>query len=163
MGTIVVELNPQEAPLTVNNFLQYVDEGHYDGTIFHEIHADSAVIGGTHTNDFEKKAVRVPVRNEAHNGLKNVRGAIAMAGVPGVIDSATSGFFINLADNSHLDHQDETPEGYGYCVFGKVVEGMDVADRIGKVKTHDTQDKGGKPLERVPVEPVLIRSVRLMR
>ncbi|NLE40152.1 MAG: peptidyl-prolyl cis-trans isomerase [Pirellulaceae bacterium] len=163
MGTIVVEFNSQEAPLTVNNFLQYVDEGFYDGTIFHEIHEGSAVIAGTHTKDLEKKMSRVSVRNEAHNGLKNVRGAVAMARDPGMIDSATSGFFINLTDNPHLDHQDDTPEGYGYCVFGKVVEGMDVAERVGKVKTHDTQDKAGKPLDRSPVEPVVIRSIRVMR
>jgi len=163
LGDIVVQLDSEKAFLTVDNFLRYAEDGYYDGTIFHDVKRGYAIIGGAHTEDLSRKPLRLSVRNEAANGLKNLRGAIAMAREPDVIDSATSVFFINLADNPHLDHRDDTPEGYGYCVFGKVVEGMDVADRIGQLAVRETTAKDGSPLPRLPVETVRINSVRLIR
>ncbi|MBN2216069.1 MAG: peptidylprolyl isomerase [Pirellulales bacterium] len=163
LGDMVVELDAENALLTVNNFLDHADDGFYDGTIFHEVNRGYAIMGGSHAEDLSVKPARLSVRNEADNGLKNVRGAVAMARDPGTIDSATSVFFINLTDNPHLDHRDATPEGYGYCVFGKVVEGMDVADRIGEVDTRETTAKDGSPLPRAPAEPVVIRSIRRVR
>jgi len=163
LGDIVIKLNAKKAFLTVNNFLRYADEGFYDGMIFHEVNQGYAIIGGTHTEDLSSKPTHISVRNEADNGLKNLRGTIAMARDPGTIDSATSVFFINLADSPHLDHRDATAEGYGYCVFGKVVEGMDVADRIGNVKVHEVTTKDGSTLARAPVEPVVIKSIRVIR
>jgi peptidyl-prolyl cis-trans isomerase A (cyclophilin A) len=162
LGDIVVRLDAEKTPLTVNNFVRYADERYYDGTIFHEVNRGYAVMGGGRTEDLSQKPVHVSVRNEANNGLKNVRGTIAMARDPGIIDSATSVFFINLADSPHLDHRDDTPEGYGYCVFGKVVEGMDVADRIGEVEVREAKAQDGSTLPRVPVAPVLIKSIRLL-
>lgn len=163
LGDIVVELDAEKALLTVNHFLDHADNGFYDGTIFHEVNRGYAVMGGSHAEDLSVKPARLSVRNEADNGLKNVRGAVAMARDPGTIDSATSVFFINLTDNPHLDYRDATPEGYGYCVFGKVVEGMNVADRIGEVDTRETTAKDGSPLPRAPAEPVVIRSIRRVR
>ncbi|MBN1589865.1 MAG: peptidylprolyl isomerase [Pirellulales bacterium] len=161
LGDIRVRLDRQRAQLTVENFLQYANQKYYDGTIFHEVNPGYAVIGGLYTEDLARKPTGVPVRNEAHNRVKNVRGTIAMARDPDAMDSATSSFFINLTDSPHLDYRDETPAGYGYCVFGEVIEGMDVADRIGNVKLHKVTAEDGSPFERLPVEPVVIRSIRV--
>ena len=152
LGAIRVEVYPDKAPATVRNFLEYVREGHYNGTIFHRVIPSFMIQGGGMTPDMREKRTRRPVKNEATNGLKNERGTLAMARTA-VVDSATAQFFINLKDNRPLDHRDETARGFGYAVFGKVIEGMDVVDRIAEVQT------GRKAMhDDVPLEPVLIRS-----
>ncbi|HHQ48100.1 MAG TPA: peptidyl-prolyl cis-trans isomerase [Acidobacteria bacterium] len=147
---MVLELDTAKAPVTVENFLRYVREGFYDGTVFHRVIPGFMIQGGGFTAAMEKKRTHPPIKNEAGNGLANLRGTIAMARTSQV-NSANSQFFINVVDNHFLDHRDNSPRGYGYCVFGKVVEGMDVVDAIAKVKTgvsHGMRD--------VPVEPVII-------
>ena len=135
MGDIKVKLDPEKAPVSAKNFLTYVNEGHYDGLIFHRVIRDFMIQGGGFTKEMrEKRAAHPPIKNEAGNGLKNDRGTIAMART-GVVDSATAQFFINVVNNDFLNHVDETPRGYGYAVFGKVVEGMDVVDKIRAVPT----------------------------
>ena len=154
-GDVVVELDAKKAPQTVDNFLRYVDGGFYDQTIFHQVARDRVVIGGTYNTKMLEKKPRTPIRNEAHNGLKNTRGTIAMARCPDAVDSATSQFFFNLADNTWLDYKDRTLGGYGFCVFGQVVAGMDVLDKIGAVAVQRRP-----PFEQLPVEPVIIQSMR---
>ena len=152
-GTIVLELDAEKAPKTVENFLQYAKEGFYDGTIFHRVIDGFMIQGGGMEPGMQEKATRAPIPNEADNGLSNTRGTIAMARTPDP-HSATAQFFINVSDNPFLDHRSPTPDGWGYCVFGKVVEGMDVVDRIKGVPTTTRgyhQD--------VPVEDVIIESV----
>jgi len=127
-------LDDEKAPETVQNFIDYVKSGHYDGTIFHRVIDGFMVQGGGFTKDMNQKETRAPIRNEAANGLRNKRGTIAMARTM-VVDSATSQFFINLVDNDFLDFTAPTTQGYGYAVFGKVTDGMDVVDAIAKVKT----------------------------
>ncbi len=153
LGDIKVELNSEKAPVTVFNFLKYVDSGFYNGTIFHRVIDGFMIQGGGFTRDMEQKPTRAPIQNEAHNGMKNERGTIALARTQ-QIHSATSQFFINVVDNDFLNYSAPTPQGYGYCVFGRVVEGMDVVDRI---KTVPTRNMG--PFQNVPVEPVEITSV----
>ncbi len=153
IGEIQAELDPVKAPKTVANFLQYVKDGHYDGTIFHRVISNFMIQGGGFTKDFQQKATRAAVVNEAGNGLKNVRGTLAMART-NVVDSATSQFFINVVDSDFLDHKDETARGFGYCVFGKVTKGLDVVDKIRAVKTGNANGMGD-----VPVEPVVILSI----
>ncbi len=150
LGAITVELDPEHAPITVENFLGYVRDGFYDGTVFHRVIKDFMIQGGGMTPDLSQKGTKPPIKNEAANGLGNVRGSIAMART-GVVDSATSQFFINVVDNAFLDHRSPDPAGYGYAVFGRVTDGMDVVDAIRVVKT------GGQD---VPVEPVVIESIR---
>ena len=152
-GTITLELNETKAPETVANFVQYAKDGHYDGTIFHRVIDGFMIQGGGFTRDMNQKTTRAPIRNEAMNGLKNVRGTIAMARTS-VVDSATSQFFINLVDNDFLDFTNPTPRGFGYAVFGCVTDGMDVVDAIAKVKTGT---RGY--YENVPDEVVLIKKV----
>jgi len=149
-----VELWADKAPGTVKNFLRYVDEKFYEGTILHRVISNFMIQGGGLTRDLRRKATHDPIKNEAKSDLKNVRGTIAMARTSDV-DSATSQFFINVRDNHGLNHQDETEEGFGYCVFGKVVEGMDVVDKIRAVKTGVVS--GYKD---VPLTPVVIESVK---
>ena len=156
MGEIKVELYPDKAPITVKNFLDYVDAKFYDGTIFHRVIPGFMNQGGGFTADMQQKPTRAPIKNEAGNGLKNTVGTVAMART-GVVDSATAQFFINTADNAFLDHRDETPAGFGYAVFGKVVNGMDVVKKIAAVPTAN---KGG--LQNVPVTAVVIESVRVV-
>lgn len=158
LGTMTLRLDAEHAPLTVDNFLAYVEEGFYEGTVFHQIFRGQGVVGGGYTADGRLKSARSPIRNEADNGLKNRRGTIAMLRSPDSIDSAQSQFFINLADNELLDHRDRTPEGYGYCVFGQVVEGLDVLDKIANVSVKDTPE-----MSCMPVEPVLIKSMRRVK
>ncbi len=135
MGDIVVELNPAKAPKTVSNFLYYVKSGFYNNTIFHRVINGFMIQGGGHTADMQEKAnSRKPVVNEAGNGLKNDAYTIAMARTNDP-DSATAQFFINVANNDFLNHKNETPSGYGYAVFGKVIQGQDVVDRIKSVST----------------------------
>jgi cyclophilin family peptidyl-prolyl cis-trans isomerase len=156
MGDLTVKLDAEKAGITVDNFLRYVDAGHYNGTVFHEVHAGHVIIGGAYTPELVEKKTDGPIFNEARQGLKNLRGTIAMARKPDVIDSATCHFYINVQDHPNLDHKsDETAEEYGYCVFGEVSDGMDVVERIANVAVHDTSD-----FECIPVENVLIQSIR---
>ncbi len=157
LGRFVLELYPEKAPRTVENFLRYVREGFYEGTVFHRVIPGFVVQGGGLTEDLAPKPTHPPVRNEADNGLSNRRGTVAMARTM-VVDSATSQFFINLADNTFLDHRDKTPRGYGYAVFGKVVEGMDVVDAIASVKTGVVKGFRDVPLEPVVIERVVVLS-----
>lgn len=153
MGTITLELDEAKAPLTVANFVQYVKDGFYDGTIFHRVIDGFMIQGGGFTKDMNQKDTREAIRNEAMNGLKNDRGTIAMARTM-VVDSATSQFFINLVDNDFLNFQNPTPQGFGYAVFGKVTDGMDVVDAIGKVRTGNVGY-----FQNVPSETVTIRKI----
>ncbi len=153
MGSITLELDDTKAPVTVKNFIDYAKAGHYDGTIFHRVIDGFMIQGGGFTPAMEQKKTRDPIKNEATNGLSNARGTIAMARTS-VVDSATSQFFINLVDNAFLNFRAPTPQYYGYAVFGKVTEGMDVVDRIAKVRTGFAG-----PHQNVPVEPVVIKKV----
>jgi cyclophilin family peptidyl-prolyl cis-trans isomerase len=154
-GDIEIELNEEKAPITVKNFLEYVKSGHYDGLIFHRVIPGFMIQGGGMTADMRERKTREPIKNEAGNGLKNDRGTLSMART-GVVDSATSQFFINVKDNAFLNHTDETSRGFGYAVFAKVTKGMDVVDQIVAVRTTS---KG--PHENVPVEPVTINKARI--
>lgn len=154
-GTIKIELFPDKSPKTVENFLRYVDEKHYDGTIFHRVIADFMIQGGGMTPDYKEKPTHEPVKNEARADVPNKRGTIAMART-NVVDSATSQFFINVVDNAFLNHRGETPQTFGYCVFGQVIEGMDVVDKIRNVKTG----RGGPFPSDVPQTPMIIKSIR---
>ena len=153
-GTIRIELWADKAPVTVKNFLQYADEGAYDGTIFHRVINDFMIQGGGFTPDMKQKPTHDPIKNEAATDLKNARGTIAMART-NVVDSATSQFFINVKDNDFLDHKNESQAGFGYAVFGKVIEGMDVIDRI---KAIPTTSQGMH--QDVPSKPIIIESVK---
>jgi cyclophilin family peptidyl-prolyl cis-trans isomerase len=154
MGDITIELYPDKAPITVKNFFSYVDEKFYDGTIFHRVMKGFMIQGGGLTPDFTEKPVKPTIKNEAANKLKNKRGTIAMARMPDK-DSATSQFFINHVDNPGLDHRNNTPEGYGYAVFGKVINGLDVVDAIANVTI---MTKSGRA--NVPKETITIISIR---
>jgi cyclophilin family peptidyl-prolyl cis-trans isomerase len=154
-GDIVIELNEKAAPATTANFLRYVQEGFYDGTIFHRVIPHFVIQGGGHTPDMQQKPTHEPIVNEAANGLKNSRGSVAMARLPDP-NSATSQFFINLVDNNNLDYAG--PQKPGYAVFGKVVEGMEAVDEIAKVKTGRRDHQGD-----VPVEPVIIKSAKVVQ
>ncbi|MDH3308852.1 MAG: peptidylprolyl isomerase [Acidimicrobiia bacterium] len=151
LGSFTVELHSDEAPITAENFRQYVDAGFFDGTIFHRVIPGFMVQGGGFTADMVQKKTRATIKNEADNGLKNRRGTLAMARTQDV-NSASSQFFINLADNAFLDHGGRD---FGYAVFGKVVDGMDVVDAIAAVKTGTKKGHGD-----VPLDPVVVRSAR---
>ena len=153
-GDITLELETEKAPISVANFLAYAESGHYSDTIFHRVIKDFMIQGGNFTTEMAPKQTGAQIKNEASNGLRNLRGTIAMART-GVVDSATSQFFINLKDNGFLDHQNTSTRGYGYAVFGKVTKGMDVVDKIGASPTHTY-----RRFSDVPVEPVVIRSVK---
>jgi peptidyl-prolyl cis-trans isomerase A (cyclophilin A) len=153
-GKMRIELYADKAPLTVKNFLSYVDSGFYNGTIFHRVIPGFMIQGGGYGTGMTGKFTDSPIKNEAGNGLSNDKGTIAMART-GVVDSATSQFFINVADNSALNHRDDTPQGYGYCVFGRVIEGMNVADEISTVQTRTIGYYND-----VPVDDVVIISVK---
>ena len=154
-GIISLEFYPQAAPQTVKNFIQYVQDGFYDGTIFHRVIKGFMIQGGGLTADMQKKATRTPIPNEADNGLKNQRGTIAMARTMNP-HSATSQFFINTVDNPFLDHKGKNPKGWGYCVFGEVVDGMNVVDAIERLST--TVKTGRRD---VPITPVIIKRATL--
>ena len=155
MGNIVIELNEQAAPVTVKNFLGYVEEGFFDGTIFHRVIPDFMIQGGGLTDQMVQKQTREPIINEAHNGLKNMRGAIAMARTSDP-DSATCQFFINHRDNDFLNYVENGNPGY--AVFGKTIEGMDVVDAIASVNTTTRMGYNN-----VPVKPVKIKSARVVQ
>lgn len=153
-GDIKLQLDAEKAPKTVANFVEYVKAGHYDGTVFHRVIGNFMIQGGGFTADLKQKPTRAPIPLESRNGLKNERGAVAMARTS-VPDSATAQFFINVVDNPRLDYPN--PDGNGYAVFGRVIEGMDVVDAIRAVETTTS---GGH--QNVPVKPVLIKSARIV-
>ncbi len=154
MGDIKLKLYDAEAPITVKNFLEYVDGGHYNGTIFHRVIGNFMIQGGGFTPEMEQKPTKAPIKNEAANGRKNMRGTIAMARTQ-VIDSATSQFFINVVNNDFLNYRDPSMAGYGYCVFGEVVEGMDVVDQIKAVKTGNLHGFSDVPKTTVKIIEVV--------
>jgi peptidyl-prolyl cis-trans isomerase A (cyclophilin A) len=149
-GNIEIELNEAKAPVSVANFLSYVDSKFFDGLIFHRVIANFMIQGGGFTPDMNQKTGKAPVENEAGNGLNNDKYTIAMART-NVVNSATSQFFINTKANDFLNHKDNTPQGFGYAVFGKVVKGMDVVDAIGSVKTGTKNGFNDVPLETVTI------------
>ncbi len=154
-GKMVAELDAEKAPLTVENFAAYAREGFYDGTIFHRVIPGFMIQGGGFTKDMSQKPTKATIKNEAKNGLKNARGTLAMARTSQV-HSATAQFFINLVDNAFLDHKNISAEGFGYCVFGKVVEGLEVVDAIAGVKTGTVKGHGDVPLTPVLIEKVVV-------
>jgi cyclophilin family peptidyl-prolyl cis-trans isomerase len=151
LGAFTIEFFNDDAPVTVANFLQYVDDGHFDDTVFHRVIPGFMIQGGGMTANLDQKPTRAPIANEAKNGRKNLRGSLSMARTND-INSATSQFFVNLVDNDFLDHR---PGSYGYAVFGQVVEGMDVVDRIAAVKTGSKRGH-----DDVPLEPVVVTSAK---
>lgn len=155
-GEMIIELNAEAAPISAENFLSYVRDDFYKQTIFHRVIPNFMIQGGGFTVDMAQKKTAAEIKNEADNGLKNVRGSLAMARTQ-VVDSATSQFFINLVDNTFLNHQNKTPNGYGYAVFGQVVEGMDVVDEIASVATGNQSYH-----QDVPQEPIIIESCTII-
>lgn len=152
-GDIEAELFEDKAPISVKNFLSYVEKGHYKGTIFHRVINNFMIQGGGFDKDMNEKSTGAPIKNEAGNGVKNEAGTLAMART-NVVDSATAQFFINVVDNAFLDHRDNSPAGFGYAVFGKVTSGMPVVNTIKQVKT------GTKGMfEDVPTDPVVILDI----
>ncbi|MCM2327534.1 MAG: peptidylprolyl isomerase [Lysobacter sp.] len=151
MGAITIELDKAKAPVSSENFVKYVESGHYNGTIFHRVIDGFMVQGGGFTKDMQQKPTLAPIKNEAANGLKNDMYTLAMART-GVRDSATAQFFINVKQNDFLNYRDESPQGWGYAVFGKVVEGQDVVDKIRKVPTGNASMHQNVPLEPVVIE-----------
>ncbi|GAW68415.1 peptidyl-prolyl cis-trans isomerase [Geoanaerobacter pelophilus] len=157
-GNVKVELFEKQAPITVKNFLEYAKSGFYDGTIFHRVIPSFMIQGGGFNKEMIPKATRAPIKNEANNGLKNDRGTLAMART-GMVDSATAQFFINVVNNNYLNHNPAGGAGsFGYAVFGKVLEGMDVVDKIAGTPTGVVN---GMP--NVPVTPVVIKSVKVLK
>jgi cyclophilin family peptidyl-prolyl cis-trans isomerase len=155
LGSVTIALDAERAPKSVDNFLRYVDAGHYDGTVFHRVIPGFMAQGGGFDTSYEKKAVQAPVQNEADNGLKNVRGTVAMARTSDP-NSATAQFFVNVTDNAFLDHRGKTQADWGYTVFGTVTSGMDVIDRIVAMPTGAQ----GPFAKDAPLEQVVIRAVR---
>jgi len=156
LGELIIELNSEKAPTTVENFLHYVNDNFYSNTLFHRVIPGFMVQGGGFTAEFEQKEGIEPIKNEADNGLKNIRGSIAMARTSDP-HSASSQFFINLADNTFLNHTSPSSQGWGYAVFGQVVEGIELIDTIAKQKTGRRQEHAD-----VPVEDVIIESITLL-
>ncbi|NVJ61262.1 MAG: peptidylprolyl isomerase [Gammaproteobacteria bacterium] len=157
-GTITLELFQDKAPVTVKNFLRYVEQGRYDGTVFHRVKKEFVIQGGGFDKTYEPIDVFSTIKNEATNGLSNTRGTIAMARYDPK-DSADSQFFINLTDNDNLDHRNETNVGFGYAVFGKVIKGMDVADEIAKIPTGSIDHVG----DSVPAYPVILQDAEVTK
>ena len=155
LGTFVITLDPGKAPKSVENFLKYVDANHYDGTIFHRVIKTFMIQGGGYDQQLEKKPVRPAIENEADNGLKNTRGTVAMART-GEPHSATAQFFVNVVDNKFLDHTGKDQRGWGYAVFGKVTDGLDVVDKIKEIPTGPEG-----PFDKdCPQDPIVIRHIR---
>jgi cyclophilin family peptidyl-prolyl cis-trans isomerase len=154
-GSFSIQLDPAKAPKSVENFLAYVDANHYAGTVFHRVISTFMVQGGGYDAQYERKATQPPVQNEADNGLKNLRATVAMARTPDP-HSGTAQFFVNVTDNAFLDHTGKDPQGWGYAVFGKVIDGMDTVDKIKALKTGAV----GPFAKDAPLTPVLIESVR---
>ena len=160
LGAVKVKLDAKNAPFTVDNFLQnYVERGHYNDTIFHYVDGQSIAVGGGYDTQGNLKAARAEIPSEAHNGLKNTKGTIAMARAADYAHSATCQFFFNLQDNAAFDFQSpDSSETYGYCVFGEVVEGWDVVEKIAAVPVRETEIS-----PKIPAEPVVIKSATLLR
>jgi len=157
LGSFTIELNPEEAPLTVANFRRYANSGHYNGTIFHFVHEGYVVIGGGYTEDLRERPTSTEILNEARNSkLKNVRGTVAMHRKPAVANSVAAQFFVNLADSPQLNYEGPSDDHFGYCVFGKVIEGMDVVEKIGKLPVH----KKGE-FDHLPASAVTTKSVKV--
>ena len=156
-GTITLALDHDKAPVTAANFEQYVKDGFYDGTIFHRVIDGFMIQGGGMMSGMIEKQTREPIKNEADNGLKNERGTIAMARTNDP-HSATAQFFINVKDNGFLNHSSPSPQGWGYCVFGRVVDGMDVVDKIKGVKTGNAGYHSDVPVEEVVIESVVVEA-----
>ncbi|MFA5018832.1 peptidylprolyl isomerase [Methylobacter tundripaludum] len=157
LGEIIIQLNPEKAPISSANFLTYVNEGFYNNTIFHRVIPGFMAQGGGFDTDFNQKAVHDPIKNEANNGLPNKRGSIAMART-NVPDSATAQFFINYKDNASLNHTSPTPSGWGYAVFGEVIEGMDVVDAMAK---QPTGNRGGH--QDVPKTDIIVEKAEVIQ
>ncbi len=157
LGEVVIQLNTEKAPVSSANFLTYVNEGFYNGTVFHRIIPDFMAQGGGFDTSFNQKAVHAPIKNEANNGLKNTRGTLAMARTNDP-DSATAQFFINYKDNSFLNHTSQTSSGWGYAVFGEVIEGMDVVDAMAK---QATSNRGGH--QDVPKTDIIIEKAEVVK
>ena len=155
MGQLTIELDAENAPISTENFLTYVRDGYYDQTIFHRVIPNFMIQGGGFTPDMAQKKTRGEIKNEADNGLQNLRGTLAMARTQ-VVDSATSQFFISLADNDFLNHKGTTPNAYGYAVFARVTEGMEVVDAIAKVSTGNQGHHQDVPKEAVIIESMTI-------
>ncbi len=155
LGVITLELDEEKAPETAANFLQYAREGFYDGTIFHRVINGFMIQGGGMESGLIQKATREPIRNEADNGLSNLNGTIAMARTMDP-HSATAQFFINVADNGFLDHTAKDSQGWGYCVFGRVTDGMDVVNKIKQVETTSQGGDQDVPLEEIVIEKIII-------
>lgn len=158
LGDLTVDLDVANAPIAVDNFLAYAARKHYDGTIFHQVEPGYIALGGGYDAELRPRKPQFAIRNEAHHGQKNLRGTLAMARAPDVIDSATDQFFINLADNPNLDHKDRTPEGYGYCVFGKISAGDEVLAKLEHTSVADQPD-----FPHLPTTPIVIESIRRIR
>ena len=156
LGDIEIELYPDDAPVTVQNFIDYVESGHFDGLIFHRVIPGFVVQGGGFTPDMEQRSTRAPIVNEADNGLKNTVGTLSMARTPDP-NSATSQFFINLVDNAFLDFTAKTQQGWGYAVFAKVVSGMDVVQQMAGVLTGNVKGHGD-----VPIDPIVIEKAEML-
>jgi peptidyl-prolyl cis-trans isomerase A (cyclophilin A) len=157
MGNVKVELFQKEAPISVKNFLDYAKSGFFNGTVFHRVIPGFMIQGGGMTPDLMPKETKAPIKNEASNGLKNDRGTLAMARTS-VVDSASSQFFINVTNNDFLNHRGNSPQAYGYAVFGKVISGMDVVDKIASTRTGMQNGMAD-----VPVTPVVIKSVKILQ
>jgi peptidyl-prolyl cis-trans isomerase B (cyclophilin B) len=157
LGEIIIQLNTEKAPVSSANFLMYVNEGFYNGTIFHRVIPDFMAQGGGFDTGFNQKAVHAPIKNEADNGLTNLRGTLAMARTSDP-NSATAQFFINLKDNSFLNHTSQTSNGWGYAVFGEVIEGMDVVDAMAK---QATGNRGGH--QDVPKTDIVIEKAEIIK
>ncbi len=155
LGNFSIELDPEKAPKSVANFLSYVDSDHYAGTVFHRVISTFMVQGGGYDKAYERKATSPPVENEADNGLKNKRGTVAMARTPDP-HSGTAQFFVNTVDNAFLDHTSKDSQGWGYAVFGKVIDGMDTVEKIKDVKTGAV----GPFQKDAPIQPVTIESIK---
>lgn len=157
LGDVVLKLDAEKAPLSVSNFLTYVKEGHYDGTLFHRVIPKFMAQGGGYAENFAQKPTHAPIKNEADNGLKNKRGTIAMARTNDP-HSATAQFFINFVNNDFLDYKSPTPQGWGYAVFGEVIEGMDIVDKMATVPTG----RGGPMPSDVPKTPILLEKATVL-
>lgn len=157
MGAMTLELDQEKAPISTANFVKYVEKGYYNGTIFHRVIGNFMIQGGGFTKDMQQKNTDAPIKNESTNGLKNDIYTVAMART-GVRDSATSQFFINVKNNDFLNYSGENPQGWGYAVFGKVTEGMDIVDKIKAVATRNMGPHGD-----VPVEPIIIEKAECIQ
>ncbi|WP_137221591.1 peptidylprolyl isomerase [Shewanella sp. MEBiC00475] len=157
LGDITLQLNEEKAPITAANFMQYVEDGFFDGTIFHRVIDGFMIQGGGFTKDMSQKSVKASIKNEANNGLSNRKGTVAMARTSDP-HSATAQFFVNINDNTFLDFKSETSQGWGYCVFGEVVEGLDIIEKIKNVATGNNGMHQDVPLEAIVIESVSVKA-----